>query len=130
MASCTDSSNKDQLRRLCSNLLFLRFTGVQPLMVAIMRQCTKANVTPYPSYKSNSGGQVWPGTSGITSKSHCRKFEAAPPIAPLKPLTCSGPGKLLHIDFTSILETVPLLQELVVRNVIVMQDHFSKYVVA
>ena len=33
---------------------------------------------------------------------HCRKFEAAPPIAPLKPLTCSGPGDLLHVDFTSI----------------------------
>ena len=61
---------------------------------------------------------------------HCRKFEAAPPIAPLKPLTCSGPGELLHMDFTSIEETVPLQQEPVIRNVMVMQDHFSKYVVA
>ena len=61
---------------------------------------------------------------------HCRKFEAAPPIAPLKPLTCSGPGELLHVDFTSIEETVPLWQEPVIRNVMVMQDHFSKYVVA
>ena len=61
---------------------------------------------------------------------HCRKFEAAPPITPLKPLTCSGPGDLLHVDFTSIEETVPLWQEPVIRNVMVMQDHFSKYVVA
>ena len=61
---------------------------------------------------------------------HCRKFEAAPPIALLKLLTCSGPGELLHMDFTSIEETVPLWQEPVVRNVMVMQDHFSKYVVA
>ena len=60
----------------------------------------------------------------------CRKFEAAPPIAPMKPLTCSGPGELLHVDFTSIEETVPLHQEPVIRNVMVMQDHFSKYVVA
>ena len=60
---------------------------------------------------------------------HCRKFEAAPPITPLKPLTCSGPGELLHMDFTSIEETVPLQQEPVIRNVMVMQDHFSKYVV-
>ena len=60
----------------------------------------------------------------------CRKFEATPPIAPLKPLTCSGPGELLHVDFTSIEETVPLQQEPVIRNVMVMQDHFSKYVVA
>ena len=60
----------------------------------------------------------------------CKKFEAALPIAPLKPLACSGPGELLHVDFTSIEETVPLHQEPVIRNVMVMQDHFSKYVVA
>ena len=66
---CTDSPNKDQLRRLCSNLLFHRFTGVWLLMVAIMRQCTKVNATPYPSCKSDSGGQVWPVTSGTASKS-------------------------------------------------------------
>ena len=51
---------------------------------------------------------------------HCKKFEAAPPIVPLKPLACSGPGELLHVDFTSIEETVPLHQEPVIRNVMVM----------
>ena len=61
---------------------------------------------------------------------HCKKFEATPHIAPLKPLACSGPGELLHVDFTSIEETVPLREEPVIRNVMVMQDHFSKYVVA
>ena len=48
----------------------------------------------------------------------------------MKPLTCSGPGELLHVDFTSIEETVPLKEEPVIRNVLVLQDHFSKYVVA
>ena len=77
----------------------------------------------------------WPGMAHdlrnrIKKCGCCRKFEAAPPIAPLKPLTCSGPGELLHVDFTSIKETVPLRQEPVIRNVMVMQDHFSKYVVA
>ena len=38
----------------------------------------------------------------------CRKFEVAVPIAPMQPLTCSGPGELQHMDFTSIEETVPL----------------------
>ena len=60
--------------------------------------------------------------------SHCRKYEAAPPVAPMKPLTCSGPGELLHVDFTSI-ETVPLKEEPVIHNVLVLHDHFSKYVV-
>ena len=77
----------------------------------------------------------WPGMTHdlrncIKKCGSCRKFEAAPPIAPLKPLTCSGPGELLHVDFTSIEETVPLQQEPVIRNVMVMQDDFSKYVIA
>ena len=61
---------------------------------------------------------------------HCRKYKAAPPVVPMKPSTCSGPGELLHVDFTSIEETVPLKEEPVIRNVLVLQDHFSKYVVA
>ena len=61
---------------------------------------------------------------------HCRKYEAAPPVVPMKPLTCSGPGELLHVDFTSIEETVPLKEDPVIHNVLVLQDHFSKYVVA
>ena len=48
----------------------------------------------------------------------------------MKPLTCSGPGELLHVDFTSIEEMVPLKEEPVICNVLVLQDHFSKYVVA
>ena len=77
----------------------------------------------------------WPGMARdlrncIKKCGHCKKFEAAPPITPMKPLTCSGPGELLHVDFTFIEETVPLHQEPVIRNVMVMQDHFSKYVVA
>ena len=77
----------------------------------------------------------WPGMAcdlrnRIKKCGHCRKFEAGLPITPLKPLTCSGPGELLHMDFISIKETVPLQQEPVIRNVMVMQDHFSKYVIA
>ena len=77
----------------------------------------------------------WPGMTRdlrnrIKKCGCCRKYEAAPPIAPMKPLTCSGPGEVLHVDFTSIEETVPLKEEPVIWNVLVLQDHFSKYVVA
>ena len=73
----------------------------------------------------------WPGMTRdlrncIKKCGCCRKYEAAPPVAPMKPLTCSGPGELLHVDFTSIEETVPLKEEPVIRNVLVLQDHFSK----
>ena len=66
----------------------------------------------------------------IKKCSHCRKYEAAPPVVPMKPLTCGGLGKLLHVDFTSIKETVPLKEEPIIHNVLVLQEHFSKYVVA
>ena len=77
----------------------------------------------------------WPGMTQdlrncIEKCGHCRKYEAAPPVVPMKPLTCSGPGELLHVDFTSIEETVPVKEEPVIRNVLVLQDHFSKYIVA
>ena len=77
----------------------------------------------------------WPGMTHdlrnrIKKCSRCRKYEAAPPVVPMKPLTCSGPGELLHVDFTSIEETVPLKEEPIICNVLVLQDHFSKYVVA
>ena len=77
----------------------------------------------------------WPGMAcdlrnRIRKCGRCKKFEAAPPVAPLRPLAFSGPGELLHVDFTSIEETIPLHEEPVIRNVMVMQDHFSKYVVA
>ena len=77
----------------------------------------------------------WPGMTHdrrnhIKKCSCCKKYEAAPPVAPMKPLTCSGPGELLHVDFTSIKEMVPLKEDTVICNVLVLQDHFSKYVVA
>ena len=76
----------------------------------------------------------WPGMTQdlrncIKKCSHCRKYEAAPPVMPMKPLACSRPGELLHVDFTSIEETVPLKEDPVICNVLVLQDHFSKYVV-
>ena len=66
----------------------------------------------------------------IKKCSHCRKYEAALPVVPMKPLTCSGPRELLHVDFTSIEEMVPLKEEPIIRNVLVLQEHFSKYIVA
>ena len=77
----------------------------------------------------------WPGmTQNMINKvkncARCKKYKGAPPIAKLQKLPCSGPGELLHINFTTIEETVGLHEEPVVRNVLIMQDHFSKHVVA
>ena len=77
----------------------------------------------------------WPGMTRdlrhcIKHCGRCRGYEDTTPVAPLKPLACSGPGELLHIDYTSIEETISLQEKPVIRNVLVLQDHFSKYVVA
>ena len=66
----------------------------------------------------------------VKNCARCKKYEGAPPIAKLQKLSCSGPGELLHIDFTTIEEIMGLHEEPVIRNVLVMQDHFSKHVVA
>ena len=66
----------------------------------------------------------------VKNCAHCKKYKGAPPIAKLQKLPCSGPGELLHIDFTTIKETIGLHEEPVVRNILVMQDHFSKHVMA
>ena len=57
-------------------------------------------------------------------------YEGTLPIAKLQKLPCSGLGELLHINFITIEETIGLCKEPVIRNVLVMQDHFSKHVVA
>ena len=77
----------------------------------------------------------WPGMSKelinwVKFCERCMKFEVAPPKVKLEPLPCSGPGELLHIDYTSIEESVDLQEKPVLQNVIVLQDHFSKFVVA
>ena len=71
----------------------------------------------------------WPGMSHELVKHvkmcpRCRKFEAALPKAKLQPLPCSGPGELLHIDFTSIEESINLQEAPPIRNVLVIKDHF------
>ena len=35
---------------------------------------------------------------------------------PMKPLACSRPGELLHVDFMSIEETVPLKEDPVIER--------------
>ena len=77
----------------------------------------------------------WPGVAReirnkVKNCARCLKFGGTSPIAKLQKLPCSGPGELLHIDYTTIEETVDLHEKPVLRNVLVMQDHFSKHVVA
>ena len=51
-------------------------------------------------------GMTWDMINKVKNCVRCKKYEGAPPIAKLQKLPCSGPGELLHIDFTMIEETL------------------------
>ena len=61
---------------------------------------------------------------------HCLQYEGSNPKAPLCPIVATTPLDLLHINFTSIETTMELDTSPGVANILVLQDHFTKYVLA
>ena len=58
---------------------------------------------------------------------HCRAFKGEVPRAPLCPIQMYAPLELVHLDYTSIESTMELNKPPVVKNVLVMTDHFTRY---
>ena len=52
------------------------------------------------------------------------------PRAPLCPIRMYTPLELVHLDYTSIESTMELNKPPVVKNVLVMTDHFTRYALA
>ena len=57
----------------------------------------------------------------------CRIFEAKPQIPPLEPILCTEPLDLVHIDYVSKEVTVGIKEKPVMKNVLVVKDHFTRY---
>ena len=57
----------------------------------------------------------------------CRIFEAKPQILPMEPILCTEPLDLVHIDYVSMEVTVGIKEKPVVKNVLVIEDHFTRY---
>ena len=77
----------------------------------------------------------WPGMAKqmrqvIKACKHCLQYEDGTPKAPLCPIVTTTHLDLLHVDFTSIETTLELNQLPRVANVLVLQDHFTKHVLA
>ena len=64
----------------------------------------------------------------IRACKHCLQYEGGTPKISLCPIVATAPLDLLHVDFTSIETTLELNQSPRVTNVLVIQDHFTKYV--
>ena len=60
----------------------------------------------------------------------CLQYEGSTPKAPLCPIVATTPLDLLHINFTTVETTMELEKSPQVANVLVFQDHFTKYVLA
>ena len=77
----------------------------------------------------------WPGMAKqmrqtIRACTCCLQDEGGFPKVPLFPIVATAPLDLLHVDFTSIETTLEPNQSPRVANVLVLQDHFTKHVLA
>ena len=61
---------------------------------------------------------------------HCQAFEGEVPKAPLCPIRAYAPLELVHLDYTSLECMMELNKPLVVKNVLVITDHFTRYALA
>ena len=63
----------------------------------------------------------------VRSCPKCQIFEAKPQIPPLEPILCTEPLDLVHIDYVPMEVTVGVKEKPVVKNVLVVEDHFMGY---
>ena len=74
----------------------------------------------------------WPGMAqrmmlSIHNCEKCRIFEAKPQIPPMEPILCTEPLDLVHINYVSMEVTVGIKEKPVIKNVLVVEDHFTCY---
>ena len=74
----------------------------------------------------------WPGMAqrmmmSIRNCLKCRIFDAKPQIPPMEPILCTEPLDLVHIDYVSMEVTVGVTEKPVVKNILVIEDHFTRF---
>ena len=74
----------------------------------------------------------WPGRAqrmmmNVHNCEKCHIFEAKPRIPPMEPIICTEPLDLVHIDYASMEVTVGIKEKPVMKNVLVIEDHFTRY---
>ena len=61
---------------------------------------------------------------------HCMALEGEVPKAPLCPIRAYAPLELVHLDYPSIESTMELNKSPVVKNILMITDHFMRYALA
>ena len=77
----------------------------------------------------------WPGMANalslvIQNCGRCKQFEAKCQIPKMEPILCTQPMELVHVDYVGMEVTVAAQEKPVVKNVLVIVDHFTWYVQA
>ena len=66
----------------------------------------------------------------VSNCGHCKQFKAKPQILGMQLIICTEPMELVHVDYVGMEVTVSTLEKPVVKNVLVIIDHFTRYVQA
>ena len=66
----------------------------------------------------------------IQNCGRCKQFEAKCQLPELEPIVCTQPMELVHIDYVGMEVTVAAKEKPVVKNILVVVDHFTRYVQA
>ena len=77
----------------------------------------------------------WPGMAtalclAIQNCGRCKQFEAKSQLPEMEPIVCTQPMELVHVDYVGMEVTVAAKEKPVVKNVLVVVDHFTHYVQA
>ena len=66
----------------------------------------------------------------VSNCARCKQFEAKPQITGMQPIICTKPMELVHVDYVGMEVMVSTQEKPVVKNVLVVIDHFTWYVPA
>ena len=77
----------------------------------------------------------WPGMSqallkAVANCGRCIQYEEKGQLPPMQPIICTEPMELVHIDYVGMEVMVATDKKPVVWNVLVVVDHFTRYVQA
>ena len=77
----------------------------------------------------------WPGMSqallkAVANCGRCIQYEAKGQLPPMQPIICTEPMELVHIDYVGMEVTVATNKKPVVKHVLIVVDHFTRYIQA
>ena len=75
-------------------------------------------------------GMSWVLVMAVSNCGRCKQFEAKPQIPGMQPIICTEPMELVHVDYVGMEVMVSTQEKPVVKNMLVIVDHFTWYVQA